>query len=66
MSEMAAAAAGGNPLALFQESFYRISEEIFSEAEQDATRRGMGIPFRAPGWWAMCFTRPMPEIRAFI
>jgi PPM family protein phosphatase len=42
MSETAANATGGNPLALFQESFYRISEQIFKQAESDATRRGMG------------------------
>jgi PPM family protein phosphatase len=42
MSETAVKATGGNPLALFQESFYRISEEIFKQAEQDATRKGMG------------------------
>jgi protein phosphatase len=42
ISGMATQANGGNPLALFQESFYRISEEIFKQAELDATRRGMG------------------------
>lgn len=42
LSEMAANTAGGNPLALFQESFYRISEEIFKQAGLDATRKGMG------------------------
>ena len=42
LSKMAADTAGGNPLALFQESFYRISEEIFKEAGLDATRKGMG------------------------
>jgi PPM family protein phosphatase len=42
MSETAGKVTGGNPLALFQESFYRISEEIFKQAERDATRRGMG------------------------
>ena len=37
-SEMALASTGGNPLALFQESFYKISEEIFKQAELDGTR----------------------------
>lgn len=41
-SEMALASTGGSPLALFQESFYRISEEIFKQAELDGTRKGMG------------------------
>lgn len=41
-SEMALASTGGNPLALFQESFYKISEEIFKQAELDGTRKGMG------------------------
>ncbi len=33
---------GGHPLAVFQNSFYRVSEAIFEQAEQDVTRRGMG------------------------
>ena len=41
-SEMALASTGGSPLALFQESFYKISEEIFKQAELDGTRKGMG------------------------
>jgi len=42
MSETAARATGGNPLAIFQESFYHISEQIFKQAELDATCKGMG------------------------
>jgi protein phosphatase len=42
MSEMAANLSGGNPLAVFQEAFYKISEEIFRQAELDATCKGMG------------------------
>lgn len=33
---------GGHPLAVFQNSFYRASEAIFEQAEQDITRKGMG------------------------
>ncbi len=42
LSEMVGQNTSGNPLALFQESFYRVSEEIFIQAQQDATRKGMG------------------------
>lgn len=31
-----------NPLAVFQEAFYRASEEIYAQAEADPTRKGMG------------------------
>lgn len=41
-SEMAAENTSGNPLTLFQEGFYRVSEEIFRQAGLDATRKGMG------------------------
>lgn len=41
-SEMAAENTSGNPLPLFQKGFYFVSEQIFKQAEQDATRRGMG------------------------
>jgi len=33
---------GGHPLAVFENCFYRVSETIFSEAEKDPTRKGMG------------------------
>jgi protein phosphatase len=33
---------GGHPLAVFQNSFYRVSEAIFQKAEEDTSRRGMG------------------------
>lgn len=33
---------GSNPTALFQEIFYRVSEDIYKRAEQDATCKGMG------------------------
>jgi len=33
---------GGSPLGVFQQSFYDASEEIFRQAELDATRKGMG------------------------
>lgn len=41
-SELAAENTGGNPLTLFQEGFYRVSEEIFKQAGLDATCKGMG------------------------
>lgn len=41
-SEMAAENTSGNPLTLFQEGFYRVSEEVFKQAELDGTRKGMG------------------------
>lgn len=41
-SEIVAENTSGNPLALFQEGFYRVSEEIFKQAGLDATRKGMG------------------------
>ncbi|PKN94573.1 MAG: hypothetical protein CVU44_05680 [Chloroflexi bacterium HGW-Chloroflexi-6] len=41
-SEMAEENTSGNPLPLFQEGFYRVSEEIFKQAELDGTRKGMG------------------------
>jgi protein phosphatase len=41
-SELAAENTSGNPLTLFQEGFYRVSEEIFKQAGLDATRSGMG------------------------
>lgn len=41
-SELAAENTSGNPLTLFQEGFYRVSEEIFKQAGLDATCRGMG------------------------
>lgn len=33
---------GGHPLAVFQNSFYRVSEAIFEKAEADVSQRGMG------------------------
>jgi PPM family protein phosphatase len=33
---------GGHPLAVFQNSFYRTSEAIFKQSEEDASRKGMG------------------------
>ena len=42
LSEMVGQNTSGNPLSLFQESFYRVSEEIFSQAQLDGTRKGMG------------------------
>ncbi|MCX6067782.1 MAG: protein phosphatase 2C domain-containing protein, partial [Chloroflexi bacterium] len=33
---------GGHPLAVFQNSFYQVSESIFKAAEQDSSRKGMG------------------------
>ncbi|MCS6993247.1 MAG: protein phosphatase 2C domain-containing protein [Anaerolineales bacterium] len=33
---------GGHPVAVFQNSFYRASEAIFAQAEQDPARKGMG------------------------
>ncbi len=33
---------GGHPLDVFENSFYRVSETIFNEAEKDTTRKGMG------------------------
>jgi PPM family protein phosphatase len=41
-SELAADNTNGNPLTLFQEGFYRVSEEIFKQAGLDTTRKGMG------------------------
>jgi protein phosphatase len=33
---------GGHPLAVFQNSFYRVSEAIFEKAEDDVSYKGMG------------------------
>ena len=33
---------GGAPLAVFENSFYRASEAIYEQAEQDSSRKGMG------------------------
>jgi PPM family protein phosphatase len=33
---------GGHPLAVFQNSFYRASESIFKQSEDDSSRKGMG------------------------
>lgn len=33
---------GGHPLAVFQNSFYRVSEAIFERAEDDVSHKGMG------------------------
>lgn len=33
---------GGHPLAVFQNCFYRVSEAIFKQSEEDVSRKGMG------------------------
>lgn len=42
LCQVTEAASGGNPTEIFQQGFYRASEEIYQQAEQDATRKGMG------------------------
>jgi protein phosphatase len=42
ISDAVANSDGGHPLAVFQETFYRASESIYEQANQDATRKGMG------------------------
>jgi protein phosphatase len=42
ISKAVAESSGGNPLALFQQSFYDASEAIYAQADQNATHKGMG------------------------
>ncbi len=42
ISKEVAESNGGNPQAVFQQSFYRASEAVFKAAQVDATRKGMG------------------------
>jgi protein phosphatase len=42
ISEVVEKREGGHPLAVFQNSFYKASESIFQQAEDDSTRKGMG------------------------
>jgi len=42
ISQLVAQSDGGHPLAVFQQGFYAVSEEIVKQAEQDASHKGMG------------------------
>jgi protein phosphatase len=42
ISEIVAQSDGGHPLAVFQDGFYAVSEEIVKQAELDPSRKGMG------------------------
>lgn len=42
ISEIVSQSDGGNPLAVFQQGFYAVSEAIVKQAELDASRKGMG------------------------
>lgn len=42
VSQEVEASNGGNPQAVFQQSFYKASEAVYKAAQEDATRKGMG------------------------
>jgi protein phosphatase len=42
ISQIVAQSDGGNPVAVFQEAFYAVSEKIVEQANLDATHKGMG------------------------